>query len=861
MSVVRLSLKDGYLEIDPFPEELKTELRYWKKELAWNPATHKREVKGHYESLWSIVDGKTVAMPGHAHKVLEFFRARGWGIQFDDLRTPFPKPDFDRAMQGLRPYQQEIVAKMLLAQGGILHASTGLGKALPNTARIPTPQGWRLVGEIRPGDQVFGSNGQPCQVLAVHPQPQTQQIYEVEFVDGRVVECCQDHLWFWSTSTSGRYAWKTSTTKGLQELLPQLTARKRAPRVPICQPVQYSRKNLPVHPYVLGALLGNGSLKEHPLIVSSGDTFVPEKLAKLLDAPVYKPSQHNYSYGFRLQKPIFTGKRAQVNVHTADILTGCCAPLVGCGSGDKFIPAEYLCADMAQRRALLQGLMDTDGHVDRKGRMTYSTTSRKLAYGIAELAYSLGLVTRVNKETRTDYRSGECFYLMIRGRPELKRQIVTHPDKLANLEYGLAHGNRQEHNTAIRIVDIRPTERYADMTCFTVDSPDSLFLCQNYIVTHNTFMSARLIDAFSPDDLKARGTPISVFAAPSKDITRKNAEELAELLPHREVGLVMSGVNRFSDDVQVITLDSLHRLDPDEVGLLIVDEMHTAASDTHVEDLMKFVKARKYGVSATPSGRFDGKDVVAEGIFGPVVVQKTYKDGVEAGALVPIEVVWINSPEPSVGMARYLSYKTRDGKIGAGSIGNRGQNTIIANILNNLPADTQCLVITQFIEHMHKIYQCCNDDVVYAHAQTTDKGLEKYPGIKPISNKERKDIYARMASGELKKVISTHIFKQGVNFVHLNIVVNASGGGSDIAAAQIPGRASRKAEGKDKAYMIEFWHDWDLEDGHAGPLLSADKQRRKVYTELGFKQTWIEPDQLKSMDFMQDSRLTPSTNT
>ena len=87
-----------------------------------------------------------------------------------------------------------------------------------------------------------------------------------------------------------------------------------------------------------------------------------------------------------------------------------------------------------------------------------------------------------------------------------------------------------------------------------------------------------------------------------------------------------------------------------------------------------------------------------------------------------------------------------------------------------------------------------------------------------------------------------------VDFPDLSVVVNAAGGGSDIVAKQIPGRASRinDATGKDMAFVIDFWHPWDTDQpeyrdgkGKPGPLLAADRKRMKAYTQLGFKQTWL----------------------
>ena len=178
-----------------------------------------------------------------------------------------------------------------------------------------------------------------------------------------------------------------------------------------------------------------------------------------------------------------------------------------------------------------------------------------------------------------------------------------------------------------------------------------------------TYIIKAIADAYNHADLQARGTPLTVIAAPDQDITAKNFRDIKAILPHREVGLVMAGYNNFSDDIQVITLDSLHRINPEEVGVLIVDEVHTAASDNRTEDLLKMRRAARWGVSATPTGRFDGRDLVTEGIFGPVVYQYSFQDGVRDGALVPIKVYWVQSPEPSIGIERYDKFKMRAAKL------------------------------------------------------------------------------------------------------------------------------------------------------------------------------------------------------
>lgn len=74
-------------------------------------------------------------------------------------------------------------------------AGTGTGKALPNDTIIPTPDGDRRVGDIRPGDYLFGQDGKPTKVLAIYPQPEPKEVWRLTFEDGRQALCCEEHLW------------------------------------------------------------------------------------------------------------------------------------------------------------------------------------------------------------------------------------------------------------------------------------------------------------------------------------------------------------------------------------------------------------------------------------------------------------------------------------------------------------------------------------------------------------------------------------------------------------------------------------------------------------------------------------------
>lgn len=72
-------------------------------------------------------------------------------------------------------------------------AQSGTGKAIVNTTPIPTPNGWKTVGDIKVGDYIFGKNGKPTKVLNLYKH--TKKIWRITFADGRTIDCCGEHLW------------------------------------------------------------------------------------------------------------------------------------------------------------------------------------------------------------------------------------------------------------------------------------------------------------------------------------------------------------------------------------------------------------------------------------------------------------------------------------------------------------------------------------------------------------------------------------------------------------------------------------------------------------------------------------------
>ena len=307
-------------------------------------------------------------------------------------------------------------------------APTGCGKAIPNYTLIPTPLGWRTVGEIQAGDFIYGQDGTPTKVIQIHPQPKKKDVWEVEFSDGRVAECCDEHLWEYRYETDGGKAYRTESLGDIFKRVGSLKSGLRNAdesykfHVRVNEAVQFNSKELPLDPYTLGLLICylNKELND----------VVMESIAK------YK--------------------------ETLKDIWDC----------NKFLPEEYLTSSIEQRYSLLQGLLDANGSVDCNGRVSFTTESESLKNGVVELCRSLGIVASVSNEV--------CYTVHISCKEELKSNLFRLETKRADLN------KSKDYKGHLAIVDIRRTDKKEDMTCFTVDNKDHLFLMNDFIVTHNT---------------------------------------------------------------------------------------------------------------------------------------------------------------------------------------------------------------------------------------------------------------------------------------------------------------------------------------------------------------------------------------
>lgn len=382
----------------------------------------------------------------------------------------------------------------------LLLGTTRCGKAQPLDAKVHTPQGWRLMGDIKVGDSVSIPGGGESKVVGVFPQGRIP-IYKITFVDGRTAEACGEHLWeihhkHWhgkykpGVSRAGKSKPRVMTTLQVRDLMAR---NKGTFKVRLPGMVEKPHVKLPIDPYVLGCFLGDGLLGKGMRLTFCNEALdvidrirsrLPEELALLQNGP--RPIDYSLQFAPKHSKVgrLPGGEYSRNPYKRAFVELG----LDGCRSWEKFIPVGYKEASADQRLEVLRGLMDTDGEVSKGRRLNFHTSSMRLAMDVQELVWSLGGCAKIyNKQTHFIDASGA----RKKGRPSYRvaishqnpRALLTHQKRLSRLEGEDKFRNMASSGLAIQSIEY---SRDAEAQCIAIDHYQHLYITDNYVVTHNT---------------------------------------------------------------------------------------------------------------------------------------------------------------------------------------------------------------------------------------------------------------------------------------------------------------------------------------------------------------------------------------
>lgn len=390
----------------------------------------------------------------------------------------------------------------------------GIGKAQDLNSKIFTPDGFIRMGDVKVGDEVLSGEGRTCRVIGVFPQGK-MPLYELTFDDGSKCRCTEQHLW--KTQTRDDRRKNKSRVVELSSMMKNLYVEcgKRANySIDYVKPVERRKKSLLLHPYLMGALLGDGGLSDNCVRISNPEVFILNKVQDIL------PSDDELSH---IDRHDYRVKRKQRNnqkcdTHKAIIAYG----LDGHHSYEKFIPDDYLYSDVSDRIELLHGLFDTDGYASGTCA-EYTTTSERLRDGIIDLVHSLGgYVSYTEKDTHYT-KDGErikcrrAYRMVVQFAADTINPFSV-PRKAENF-----HPFRREMKRFLKSVEYIGDE---ECQCIMVDDPCHLYITDNYIITHNTTLSELFLSGWIGWDPDA----CNLFSSHSGHVTRMVYDVISNII-------------------------------------------------------------------------------------------------------------------------------------------------------------------------------------------------------------------------------------------------------------------------------------------------------------------------------------------
>jgi len=478
------------------------------------------------------------------------------------------------------PYQKAGILFISKKESSLLADEMGVGKMEFVDNKVFTPDGRKRFGDLVPGDFVIGRDGKPTQVTGVFPQ-EPQELYRVTMNDGFSVDVGLGHLWYVESPCQ-----KNRNTIGVvlstEQLLDEEGFIERngvdrnskktykiktyykksngdnAWSIPVVEPIQFEPKKVEVDPYLLGVILGDGS------ILKSGLSYITcheDDRIELLS---------RYDEGFTVTYRKNTRIAKTKLIKPKNALKG--MGLAGSKAWEKFVPENYKYNSVEVRLSLLQGLMDTDGFAG-KTHTEYSTTSKNLCDDIVEITQSLGGIARVKTRVSKYTYKGE----KKEGRPSYRVNIKL-PSNMCPFRLK-RKANRYAVPTKYKpsryITDIQKVPGVRECMCISVKASDSLYVTEYAIVTHNTIQVIGAINLWNRESKNIKN--VLVICPSSLRLNWKREFE-KWLVKDYSVGVVNRTVYPESVDIVIINFDVVHKhhdvLTSKTWDLLVIDEVH-----------------------------------------------------------------------------------------------------------------------------------------------------------------------------------------------------------------------------------------------------------------------------------------------
>lgn len=380
------------------------------------------------------------------------------------------------------------------------------GGPLLTSTKVVTPFGYRRISDLKAGDIISGTDG-GMQRVVYRKDHGKLPAYKIKFIDGSEVIASYDHLWnvrktcYISkkrklNNLSLQDDFRVWTTQMIVEHLTKVKngeIKNSRLIIPLCEPIKFTRSWGNRHykpttpPYIIGALLGDGCITEcvkngsYDALLSSADKEIVEEFEKSgFDMSNYAQKENNAAKDYRI-----------VNTSLRNDLEG--LKLYNHNAFSKFVPNIYKWGTVETRIAIVQGLMDTDGTIDKRGHCSFSTVSKQLAEDMKFLINSLGGLATISKceshyvKDGKRIESSDYYNVYIRINDSHRLFRLTRKKTLCT-EYNGGISDLGRH-----IVDFEYVGE-KDCCCIAVNNTNSLFMVEDFIVTHNSKSFSSLME-------------------------------------------------------------------------------------------------------------------------------------------------------------------------------------------------------------------------------------------------------------------------------------------------------------------------------------------------------------------------------
>jgi len=379
----------------------------------------------------------------------------------------------------LHPMQIAILQEFWIRPFPMYIASRGFGKMLKSDELIRVKNGWKKIKDISVGDMIYGGDGNLTKVVQKTDLQKNLKMYRLTLRDGRTIDACEDHQW--KVFSHKNKKWEVKKTKDMLDFKRSRKGKKSNGTeylyaLPINEALIHEKeKDIELHPYILGVLLGDGCLTQNRITFSSKDPEIVQRVNSLLPDGYYTSAYSDgITYGINCRdKEPFYKIIEKLGLLKTKSLT-------------KFIPHDYLYNSYEKKLQLLQGLMDTDGYSNGQSVIEYYTISKQLSEDVLNLSRSLGIHCKC--QTKPSMYNGKKYNDCYRITMYTKLNVFTLDRKLKYLQHTISKQGQSKYDKVFitNIEKIENSEGY----CIMVDNHDNTYITKDYIVTHNSFLMA-----------------------------------------------------------------------------------------------------------------------------------------------------------------------------------------------------------------------------------------------------------------------------------------------------------------------------------------------------------------------------------